>query len=214
MLRNLNVTSGGRRILGVPDVGILAATIASQTASGTNGPGLLYDESIDSANSGKQLRIDITTLPTDGDLFVYENGAFDFDGASNGTYTIGYDWYADNVLGGSDTATVVVGAADGAAGSVTLTGTSILIAGGASGNVSSAAPGATLSGTSSISPGSAIGESPLLLTLTEGAILAIAEAVWARVLPLSDAPLVSYGSTGLSSDDLDAISHAVWSRSL
>jgi len=55
---------------------------------------------------------------------------------------------------------------------------------------------------------------PSVLTLSEAAIMAIAEAVWARVLPLSDSPPVSYGSTGLSSYDLDAISHAVWSRSL
>lgn len=55
---------------------------------------------------------------------------------------------------------------------------------------------------------------PSVLTLSEAAIMAIAEAVWARVLPLSDSPPVSYGETGLSADDLDAISHAIWSRSL
>lgn len=55
---------------------------------------------------------------------------------------------------------------------------------------------------------------PSALTLSEAAILAIAEAVWARQLPLSTSPPVSYGETGLSADDLDAISHAIWSRSL
>ena len=55
---------------------------------------------------------------------------------------------------------------------------------------------------------------PSALTLSEAAILAIADAVWARQLPLSSAPSVSYGATGLSADDLDAISHAVWSMSL
>lgn len=157
MLRNLNVTTGGRRILGVPDVGILAATIASQTASGTNGAGLLYDESINPANSGKQLRIDITSIPGSGTLFVYENGSFDFDGAANGTYSIGYDWYADDVLGGADTATVVVGAADGSATGATLTGVSSISAGSAYGTAAGAAAGVTLNGASTLVVGSASG---------------------------------------------------------
>lgn len=214
ILRNLNVTTGGRRILGVPDVGILAATIASETSTGTNGQGLLYDESINPANAGKQLRIRITSLPSAGNIFVYENGAFDFWDAPAGTYYVGYDWYADDVFGGADTATIVVGAADGAASGVTLTGTSSISTGSASGNVSSAVSGVTLTGTSSISAGAATGESPLSLTLTESAILAIAEAVWARQLPLTAAPSVIYGSTGISVDDIDAISRAVWSKTL
>ena len=214
ILRNLNVTTGGRRILGVPDVGILAATIASETSTGTNGPGLLYDESINPANAGKYLRIRITTPPSAGSLFVYENGAIDFSGAADGSYTVGYDWYADDVLGGSDSASILVGVVNGAAAGATLTGTSSISAGSASGNVSSAASGVTLTGTSSISAGTATGESPLSLTLTESAIIAIAEAVWTRQLPLTAAPSVIYGSTGISADDIDAISHAVWSRSL
>lgn len=214
ILRNLDVTTGGRRILGVPDVGILAETIASETSTGTNGPGLLYDESINPANAGKQLRIRITSLPSAGNIFVYENGAFDFWDAPAGTYYVGYDWYADDVFGGADTATIVVGAADGAASGVTLTGTSSISTGSASGNVSSAVSGVTLTGTSSISAGAATGESPLSLTLTESAILAIAESVWARQLPLTAAPSVIYGSTGISADDIDAISRAVWSKTL
>ena len=157
MLRNLNVTTGGRRILGVPDVGILAATIASQTASGTNGAGLLYDESINPANTGKQLRIAITSAPGSGTLFVYENGAFDFEGAANGTYSIGYNWYADDVLGGADTATVVVGASDGSAAGATLTGASSLSSGSASGTAAGSAAGITLAGASTLVVGSASG---------------------------------------------------------
>lgn len=171
MLRNLNVTTGGRRILGVPDVGILAATIASETASGTNGPGLLYDEASNPANAGKQLRIDITSLPGSGTLFVYENGAFDFDGAANGTYSIGYDWYADDVLGGSDSASVVVGAADGSASGATLTGTSTLTPGSAQGTAAGTAPGATVTGASSLSAGSATGGSGAVDGSAAGATL-------------------------------------------
>lgn len=171
MLRNLNVTSGGRRILGVPDVGILAATIASQTASGTNGPGLLYNEAINPANAGKQLRVRITSIPGVGNLFVYENGAIDFDDAPNGTYYVGYDWDADDAFGGSDTATIVVGAADGAAAGSTLTGTSTLTPGTAQGTSAGTAPGATLSGASSISAGSATGGSGVVHGAAPGATL-------------------------------------------
>jgi hypothetical protein len=51
--------------------------------------------------------------------------------------------------------------------------------------------------------------------LSELAIQAIAEAVWARQLPLGNPPDVeSYGTRGLSLAELNAISHAVWSKTL
>jgi len=159
MLRNLNQSSGGRRILGVPQVGIEAATIASQTATGDNGPGLLYDDAINPANAGKQLRLVVASTPSAGVFFAYENGSFDFSGAPDGSYTIGYNVLADKVFIGSDTATVVVGAVSATAPGVTLTGTSSISAGTATGGVSgdATAPGVTLSGSSTISAGSATG---------------------------------------------------------
>ena len=159
MLRNLNQSSGGRRILGVPHVGILAATIASQTATGDNGPGLLYDDAINPANAGKQLRLVVTSPPSAGVFFAYENGSFDFSGAPDGSYTIGYNVLADKVFIGSDTATVVVGAVSATAPGATLTGAGSISAGVATGGATgdATAPGVTLSGTSSISAGSATG---------------------------------------------------------
>jgi hypothetical protein len=159
MLRNLNQSSGGRRILGVPQVGILAATIASQTATGDHGPGLLYDESINPVNAGKQLRLVVTSPPSAGVFFSYENGSFDFSGAPDGSYSIGYNVLADNALIGSDTATVVVGAVSATAPGATLTGAGSISAGVATGGATgdATAPGVTLSGTSSISAGSATG---------------------------------------------------------
>ena len=51
--------------------------------------------------------------------------------------------------------------------------------------------------------------------LSEAAIAAIAEAVWAMPLPLGEPPVVdAYGTRGLSLAELDAISHAVWSKTL
>ena len=113
MLRNLNKSSGGRRILGVPHVGIIVSQIISETATGDNGAGLLYDEAL--VNSGKQLRLYVTSAPSSGTLFAHENGSFELDGAADGSYTIGYQYFVDNVLGGSDTATVTVGAANASA---------------------------------------------------------------------------------------------------
>jgi hypothetical protein len=48
------------------------------------------------------------------------------------------------------------------------------------------------------------------MRLTEEAVNAIAAAIWSRQLPLDTPPVVSYGSTSLSSADLDAISYTVW----
>ena len=159
MLRNLNQSSGGRRILGVPHVGILAATIASQTATGDNGAGLLYDEAINPAHAGKQLRLVVTSPPSAGAFFAYENGSFDFSGAPDGSYSVGYKVLADNEFFGSDTATFTIGGGSAPAPGVTLTGTSSISAGGATGGAAgdATAPGANLSGSSTISAGAATG---------------------------------------------------------
>jgi len=127
MLRNLNKSSAGRRILGTWNVGIDAATIAAETATGDSGPGLLYDESIDPANAGKQLRCRVTGYTgTSSALFVWENGAVQVIGESPGSYIISYAVDADNVQIKTDTATVSVGVvnagAEGGTGTVTITG--------------------------------------------------------------------------------------------
>lgn len=54
----------------------------------------------------------------------------------------------------------------------------------------------------------------IVTSLSESAILAIAQAVWERGLPLASEPVVTYGTTDLTQRDLNAISHAVWSKSL
>lgn len=158
MLRNLNKSSAGRRILGTPNVGLNASRILAETASGDHGPGLLYDEA--QANPGKQLRLRITSLPGSGGLTVSENGSFELVGAADGAYSIGYDWYADNLIGGSDVATIAVGAINSSAPGAVLTGASTLVAGQATGdaNIDGSASGATLNGTSTMNAGQAAGD--------------------------------------------------------
>lgn len=151
MLRNLNRITGGRRILGVPQDGILAADIIAQTSAGDFGPGLLYDEAL--ARPGQRLRLRVTGWPAAGAAFVAENGALDFT-AAPGQYTLAYNVFADNVLVGSDAATINLGVAPGAA----LTGTGAIAGGSASGDAGNAlAPGAALTGGGAITGGAAGG---------------------------------------------------------
>ncbi len=108
-LRQLNVTTSGSRILGTPYCGLLAAQIAAETASGDNGPGILYDRASEPANAGKRLRARITTAyPTTWTLYVHENGAVESFGAPDGVHTFSYDEYADETLLGSDSFTLTV----------------------------------------------------------------------------------------------------------
>lgn len=158
MLRNLlRRSTANRLILGTPEVGILAATILSQTATGDSGPGLLYDAANAPVNAGKLLRLAVTSAPGVGTLFIGENGTVDFTGAPDGLYTIGYNEYADNVIYKADIATISVGSVNATAPGATLTGTSDFTPGAATGQRNATAPGATLTGTSDLTTGTATG---------------------------------------------------------
>lgn len=204
MLRNLNKSAAGRRILGTPNVGLIASKILAETASGDHGPGLLYDEA--QANPGKQLRLRITSLPGSGALTVNENGSFELVGAADGAYTIGYDWYADNLIGASDVATITVGTISSSAPGVTLTNTGTIIGGAALGGSSGddTAPGASVTGTGSINAGAATGEHNAIAPgadVTGAASLSAGQAT-------GDADASSSTLT-LTAADLDAIVAAV-----
>ena len=158
MLRNLNQSASGQRILGTPFVGILAATIAAETATGDNGSGLLYDESINPTNAGKQLRCRITSYSgTPGKLFVFENGSSLIIGEADGAYTIGYAVDADGVQVSTDTASVAVGPVSASAPAGTGTSTSSGTGGDASANGSANASAGTGTSTGSGTGGAASG---------------------------------------------------------
>jgi len=168
MLRNLNKSAGGRRILGTPYVGLLASQIIVETATGDSGPGLLYDEA--QANAGKQLRIRITSLPSAGTLFVRENGDFEFTGAPDGVYSIGYAVDADNVQIKTDTASLTVGAVNGAVGAGVGTGAGSGTGGDAVGQSGTpgVAGGGTGTGTGSGSGGDGVGQTVGAGTVASG----------------------------------------------
>lgn len=179
MLRNLNVATAGRRILGTPYVGLLAAQIAAETAVGDLGPGLLYNEAIKPENAGKRLRLRVTPWPSVGNLFVEENGAFTWTDLPDGVHSASYEYYEDGVLQGTTSFSIAVGVVDASAAGATLTGSSSLSAGAATGAAAGSAPGASLSGSSSISAGSATGQQSAAApgsTLTGSSSIAVGAA--------------------------------------
>lgn len=162
MLRNLLRRSPSSKLIsGTPNIGLIASQIISETATGDQGPGLLYDEA--QAHTGQQLRVKVTSWSgTVGALAVYENGSVLIEGQADGTYTIGYDWEAWAANGtlttGSDTASVQIGPQGATAPGATVTGVGTVSTGAASGEVNASASGASVIGTGAVSGGSATGE--------------------------------------------------------
>ena len=159
MLRNLNQSAGGQRILGVPQVGILAAQILAETATGDYGPGVLYNEAQQPEHAGKYLRARITNWPGTGTLRVEENGSYTASGLPDGVHVFGYDFYLDGVYQGAAGFTITVGVQAATAPGATITGSATLTPGAASGQQNATAPGATITGSASLAPGAATGAS-------------------------------------------------------
>lgn len=159
MLRNLNATYAGKRILASPYVGVLAETIAAETAEGDQGPGILYNEAIDPAYAGKYLRAWITNPPTIGTLLIAENGAIEGYDLPAGVHVFNYDLLVNDASDSSSSFTVSVGVVDASAAGAALSGSATLDPGMASGTIAATAPGATLTGSSTFAPGSAAGTS-------------------------------------------------------
>lgn len=180
MLRNLNATYAGKRILASPYVGVLAETIAAETAEGDQGPGILYNESIDPAYVGKYLRAWITNPPTVGSLIVAENGAIEGYDLPVGIHEFAYDLIVNDAYDSASSFTVSVGVVDATASGVTLTGTATLTAGTASGEISASASGVALAGTSGLTAGSAEAINPGTaqgVVLTCSSVLTVGAAV-------------------------------------
>lgn len=109
----------GKIVVGVAGHGVLAQLVPS---AGDHGPGLAFSSLSFPADNGKEIRVFITTQPTLGTLYVFEDTSFTFLGP-NGTHTFQYQVYVDGVaLGTPQPATVNVGASPATA--LTLTGPS------------------------------------------------------------------------------------------
>lgn len=147
----------GALVIGDVGGGVLAEDIPS---TGDDGPPYAYNDLAFPGDNGKEICGRITTWPSAGALYAYEDTSFTFTGAPDGSYTFQYQLYVDYVAVGSPTTVALtVGATSATASGATLTGTSSLTAGAATGQISAIADGATLTGTSSLTPGGATGVS-------------------------------------------------------
>lgn len=99
----------GKAIYGNSGLGVTGAVIRATTATGTHGPGILYDDWDNSGDDAKEFRARIVTPPSAGSLFVYEDGSFTLDGAADGSYSLVYRLFVDGVDLGTATETINVG---------------------------------------------------------------------------------------------------------
>jgi hypothetical protein len=98
----------GSVVIGNTGLGVLGQTILDTTGVGTSGPGYLYNDVL-VGDETKEIYGLITSQPSAGALFAYEDGSFQFTGAPDGIYTFGYTVYKDGISAGSSTATMNVG---------------------------------------------------------------------------------------------------------
>lgn len=114
-------------VIGNTGLGVLGSDIPS---TGEDGPSFLYNDLDLPNDANKEIRALILTWPSDGDLFVYEDGSFSFTDAPDGTYFFTYDLYVDGVkVGDTATVTLNVGSTISANGVVTSTCTASLSTG-------------------------------------------------------------------------------------
>jgi hypothetical protein len=114
----------GSVVVGNRGLGVLGSVIRSTTATGTHGPGLLYND-WDPGDDAKEFMAFIVTPPASGNLFVDEPGAFSLTDAPDGAYSLVYKLVVDGVDQGTATASINIGTggavASGDVPGVTLT---------------------------------------------------------------------------------------------
>lgn len=105
-------------ILGETGLGVLGSDIPS---TGEDGASILYNDITLPADADKEIRALKLTDPSDGDLFIYEDGSFSFINAVDGVYTFTYQLYVDGVSTGSPaTVTLTVGGTDFGAAAISV----------------------------------------------------------------------------------------------
>jgi len=106
----------GALVVGDRGLGVLGSEVPS---TGDSGAGYLYNDLSLPGDASKEVRGLITSQPSAGTLYAYEDSSFTFTGAPDGTYSFGYQLYVDGASTGSPaTVTLTVGSGSS---SVTLT---------------------------------------------------------------------------------------------
>lgn len=168
LLRNFAERYDGKLILGSPYVGVLAETIAAETATGDHGPGILHNEAIDPAYAGKYLSAWIINPPTIGSLRIAENGAIEGYDLPVGTHVFNYHVRVTGVYDSSSSFTVSVGVVDAVAEGGVGVGVGSGLGGDAAGQIAGTADGGMGSGIGSGTGGDAVGESGGSATVAGG----------------------------------------------
>lgn len=139
--------------IGDEGFGVLGSSIPS---TGANGPGFAYNDLALPADASKEICGRITTWPTNGTLYAYEDTSFTYSRVGNGIDSFQYQLYVDGApIGSPQTVTLQIGSANATATGATIAATSTITAGSAAGTAAGTAPGATLVLTSTIDGGSA-----------------------------------------------------------
>lgn len=99
----------GATVYGDAGLGVLGSVVRADTATGSHGPGLLYNDWDGSADDSKEFRALVVTPPAAGTFFVNEDGSFTLTGAPDGTYSATYRLFVDGADLGTSTASFTVG---------------------------------------------------------------------------------------------------------
>lgn len=93
---------------GTPGLGVLGSDIRATTATGTHGPGYLYDD-WRTGDDGKEFRGLVTVPPSAGTFTANEDGSFNLVGAPDGAYSFTYRLYLDGADLGVITEYITIG---------------------------------------------------------------------------------------------------------
>lgn len=97
-------------LVGDRGFGVLGSIIRATTGSGTDGPGVLYNDWQDAGDDTREFRAEVITPPSSGTFYMWEDGTFTLIGAPDGIYTFTYRLWVDGVDLGIAIATINVGA--------------------------------------------------------------------------------------------------------
>lgn len=96
----------GKLVIGVRGLGIRGDAIPS---SGGSGASILYNDISLPSEAADEFRAQITSRPSGGTIFFFEDGSFIASGYADGSYSGGYTGYKNGTSYGSSTYTFVVG---------------------------------------------------------------------------------------------------------
>jgi hypothetical protein len=106
MLRDMNQSFSGKRLLTTPQVGVIATSIPS---TGTDGPPYAYNDLVFPADNNKLVRGFITSFPSQGTMIAEDDTSFTFSGAPNGSYQFTYQLFLDDISQGTASGWLDVG---------------------------------------------------------------------------------------------------------